>query len=145
MKDNSLVPSNEIQYTTVDGKPIDLSESTMGGPVSNTYNDGKGVAVFEDPIECIEENAFCDCSSLEKVVFSSSDTEVYMSAFRGCVSLKAIYVPKDSVEHLEAITDSKEPYDEDENAEEAECYKLPSYEYEDDEEDEDDQEDVPAI
>ena len=42
------------------------------------------------------------------------------------------------VEHLEAITDSKEPYDEDEGAEEAECYKLPSYEYEDDEEDEDD-------
>lgn len=98
-----------------------MSESTLGEPVYNTYNDGKGVAVFEDHIECIEENAFeycetlqkivipssvteigddafCDCSSLEKVVFSSSDTEVSMSAFRGCVSLKAIYVPKDSVE-----------------------------------------------
>lgn len=45
------------------------------------------------------------------------------------------------VEHLEAITDSKEPYDEDEDAEEAECYTLPSYEYEDDEENEDDWED----
>ena len=75
-----------------------MSESTLGELVSNTYNDGKGVAVFEDPIECIEENAFEYCETLQKIVIPSSDTEVSMSAFRGCVNIKAIYVPQGCVD-----------------------------------------------
>lgn len=93
MKENSLVPSNEIWYTTVDGKPIDLSESTMGEPVSNTYNDGKGVAVFEGPIECIEESAFEYCRTLQKIVIPESVIEIGAYAFDGCVNLEEIFIP----------------------------------------------------
>ena len=36
--------------------------------------------------------------TLQKIVIPSSDTEVSMSAFRGCVNIKAIYVPQGCVD-----------------------------------------------
>ena len=49
MKESSLVPANEIWYTTTDGKTI---KGRMDTPKkSNTYKkDGKGVIVFKEPI-----------------------------------------------------------------------------------------------
>ena len=61
MKDNSLVPSNEIWYTSVDDKPIDLPRSTQDMIVSNTYNDGKGVIVFKNEVVEIKGSAFEGC------------------------------------------------------------------------------------
>lgn len=98
MKDNSLVPANEIWYTTVDGKPIDLSDSTLGEPISNTYNDGKGVAVFEDPIECIEESAFECYDTLQTIVIPEGVTEIGMRAFCSCTALKTIVIPSSVTE-----------------------------------------------
>ena len=57
-QDKSLVPANEIWYTTVDGKPIDSPRSTRHITVSNTYKDGKGVIVFDEPVVKIGECAF---------------------------------------------------------------------------------------
>ena len=70
-----------------------MSESTLGKPVSNTYNDGKGVAVFEDPIECIEENAFEYCETLQTIVIPERVTEIGAYAFDGCVNLEVIFIP----------------------------------------------------
>ena len=48
MIDNSLVPANEIWYTTTDGKTIKCS---IAAPKeSNTYKKGKGVMAFSIPI-----------------------------------------------------------------------------------------------
>ena len=83
MKDVFLIPANEIWYTTVDGKPIELSVYTTEQTVSNTYKEGKGVIVFEEPIVEIRLSAFNDCTSLQKVVIPSSVTEIGWYAVRG--------------------------------------------------------------
>ena len=75
-----------------------MSESTLGKPVSNTYNDGKGVAVFEEPIECVEENAFECCTGLQEVFIPSSVTSIGDCAFEECDNLKAIYVSESKVD-----------------------------------------------
>ena len=93
MKENSLVPANEIWYTTVDGKPIDLSNSSLEEPVSNTYNDGKGVLVFDEPIEYIDQSAFEDCVTLRKIVIPEGVETIYDGAFAGCTGLEEVVVP----------------------------------------------------
>ena len=58
MTDYSLVPANEIWYTTTDGKAIELSATTEEKTVSNTYKDGKGVIVFKEPLTVIKVDYF---------------------------------------------------------------------------------------
>ena len=55
MTDNSLVPANEIWYTTIDGECIRWDDIFM---VSNTYKEGKGVIVFDEPIVEIGKESF---------------------------------------------------------------------------------------
>ena len=52
MTDNSLVPANEIWYTTIDGECIRWDDIFM---VSNTYKEGKGVIVFDEPTSSLTE------------------------------------------------------------------------------------------
>ena len=47
MIDNSLIPTNEIWYTTIDDEPIKLIGRINKKIVSNTYKEGKGVIVFK--------------------------------------------------------------------------------------------------
>ena len=73
MKDDSLVPVNEIWYHTVDEERIRWDDIFM---VSNTYHEGKGVIVFDEPIVEIGEEAFRNCTSLCEVIIPSSVTEI---------------------------------------------------------------------
>ena len=75
MIENSLVPANEIWYTTTDGKTI---KGGMNMPKkSNTYKkDGKGVIVFKEPVVEIGKQAFYNCSTLQEIVIPEGVTTI---------------------------------------------------------------------
>ena len=73
MIDNSLVPANEIWYTTIDDEPIKLIGRINKKIVSNTYKEGKGVIVFKEPVVEIRERDFGSCKSLREIAIPSPD------------------------------------------------------------------------
>ena len=93
MTDYSLVPANEIWYTTTDGKAIELSATTEEKTVSNTYKDGKGVIVFKEPLTVIKVDYFADCETLQEVVIPSGVNEIEWHAFKNCTGLHEIFIP----------------------------------------------------
>ena len=90
MIDNSLVPANEIWYTTIDDEPIKLIGRINKKIVSNTYKEGKGVIVFKEPVVEIRERDFGSCKSLREIAIPSSVTEIGKGAFEGCEMLNSI-------------------------------------------------------
>ena len=94
MKDNSLVPADEIWYTTVDGKTI---KGCMEGTekYSHRYrkNEGKCVITFYHPIKEIKHEAFKGCTSLKEIVLPEGVTEIWSRVFQGCTSLQEIILP----------------------------------------------------
>ena len=51
--------------------------------------------VFGDQVTKVPDYFFCDSSSLQSVVFSSSVEDIGEGAFRGCINLKTIIMPED--------------------------------------------------
>ena len=108
MIDNSLVPANEIWYTTIDDEPIKLIGRINKKIVSNTYKEGKGVIVFKESVVEIRERDFGSCKSLREIAIPSSVTSIRVPTFSGCSNLTEITVkesnPKyDSREGCNAI------------------------------------------
>ena len=93
MTDNSLVPTNEIWYTTVNGKAIKLRAATQKKIISNTYAEGKGVIVFTEPVTGIEEGDFANCKNLQEIVIPSGATYIDSRAFKNCTGLREIFIP----------------------------------------------------
>lgn len=100
MKDNSLVPANEIWYTTTDGKPLEIGGFSQK-MVSNIYKEGKGVIVFTEPIATIAwddnsftyRSAFLRCANLQEVVIPKGVISIGEGAFLGCSSLGVVHLP----------------------------------------------------
>ena len=92
MKDCSLIPANEIWYTTTDGEPIKLNGAIKKKTISNTYKEGKGVIVFKEPVVEIRQKDFGDCKSLCEIAIPSSVTLIRVPAFSGCSNLTKIMV-----------------------------------------------------
>lgn len=111
---------NVIYYTTTDGEVIEPQNTRSFGAdlVSNTYENGRGVMVFDGPVTIIPYGAFerCstlssirlpatvrtigefsfdNCSSLVSILMGRNVREIGQAAFQGCSSLEAITFPEE--------------------------------------------------
>lgn len=95
--DNSgvRIDSNRIiVYTTLDGKTIGMS--TPFAPVkSNTYSNGKGLLIFEEPINYIGNYSFYLNKKLTRIIIPNSVIEIGKNAFGNCEALTCIMLPND--------------------------------------------------
>lgn len=74
--------SKQILYTTTDENII--SPSTQGfyeNIVSNTYENGQGIILFDAPVTEIREQAFANCFTLATIKIPSSVTKIGSSVF----------------------------------------------------------------
>lgn len=134
----ALQPRNEIWYTSTDGKIVE-PDLSVGKPaltlLSNTYENGKGVLVFEEDLETIPFGIFSFCKTLESVVFPEGVIVVNNAVFEYCENLVSVRFPStvtqlggwlfhdcfnlESVNIPEGVTKIEE-------ATFAQCYKLPT-------------------
>ncbi|MBO5716730.1 MAG: leucine-rich repeat protein [Alistipes sp.] len=101
-------PSDEIWYTTTDGKIVDISPAKFRSVKSNTYSNGKGVIKFTSELYAIGEAyimgdnvtqiILTDLENLETITIpddagfaTSAWNPVPTNPFKGCPNLKHIY------------------------------------------------------
>ncbi|MBQ3204536.1 MAG: leucine-rich repeat protein [Alistipes sp.] len=113
--DEFEIPNNEIWYTTNDQNIIIPTDSA--GIISNDYDRGLGVIVFDRDLSVIKQgvlsdqprlvkvnipnsvhkinsSAFINCTSLIKVTIPNKVNRIYERAFEGCSSLVQLIIPK---------------------------------------------------
>ena len=85
----------KIYYTSSYGNVVTPSETNVFGAniVSNTYEDGKGVIMFDNSVTSIGSYAFGECSSLTSIIIPNSVTSIGQDAFYSCSSLTEIVIP----------------------------------------------------
>ena len=88
--------SNEIFYTSDDGKIVTPMDVFGGLILSNTYDNGVGVITFDRPITGVGNYAFSGCYRLTSVTIPDSVTSIGEKAFSSCERLTSITIP-DSV------------------------------------------------
>ena len=82
----------KIVYTSTDNavvKPY-LATAFDAEIVSNTYENGVGIILFDNPITKVGDEAFCDCSTLKSITFPDSVTELGGWALFGCACLENV-------------------------------------------------------
>ena len=86
---------DRIYYTSSDGNIVTPYSPTVfdANIVSNTYQDGQGVIIFDSPVTSIGKYAFYKCSSLTSITIPNSVTSIGGGAFSGCSSLTSVTIP----------------------------------------------------
>ena len=95
IEQNSIVdPNSTILYTSSDGKVVTPYSKTSFGAnmLSNTYENGQGIIIFDASITSIGGSAFYDCSSLTSVTIPDSVTSIGKYAFEDCTSLTSVTI-----------------------------------------------------
>ena len=89
-----VVPNNQIWYTSSDGDVVKPNNTNDFGAkiISNTYNNGKGVIIFDGDVTSIGSSAFYYCKSLTSVNIPDSVTKIGYRAFWGCGSLTSVTI-----------------------------------------------------
>ena len=92
---NKKVPETwKIYYTSFDGSVIEPSPNSSdpfnANIISNTYEGGKGVIIFDGELTAIGDSAF-EGQGLTSITIPESVVEIGVGAFTGCGSLTAIY------------------------------------------------------
>ena len=89
------IPTNEIWYTSTDGKIVTpyYPDAFGANIVSNEYENGKGIIRFDEPITSIGYGAFAECSTLTNITIPDGVTFIDDYVFFKCSSLTNITVP----------------------------------------------------
>ena len=91
---DTTVPSNQIHYTSTDGKVITPYSTNAFGAniVSNTYSNGKGVITFDGKVTKIGDYAFYQYGNptLSSLRMPDSVTEIGYYSFSNCENLTSI-------------------------------------------------------
>ena len=90
------IPSDEIWYTSSDGKIVEPSLAIgQGWPniISNTYKNGKGIIKFASNITGIVANAFYNQNTLNSIIMPDGITFIDGASFYGC-SITSIIIPE---------------------------------------------------
>ncbi len=98
------VPDNEIWYETVSGDPVvpfngrtdfwQGASSSAAVLVSNTYEDGKGILLFDRPLKLQDANAFEGVTDLKSIRLPNTITTLNSRGFYGCTALQSVSLPK---------------------------------------------------
>ena len=94
-------PKNEIWYTSKDGTIVEPNESLKryisqvfgANIVSNTYEDAKGVIVFDADVKYIGMMAFKNNCNLTSISLPEDVTVINKTSFYGCTNLSSITIP----------------------------------------------------
>lgn len=89
--------ASKIYYTSKDGNIVEpKADADWGGAqiVSNTYENGQGVIVFDNIVTKIGSHAFEHCSLLTDITIPESVIEIGEYAFAGCESLTGLNIPE---------------------------------------------------
>ncbi|MBR5206772.1 MAG: leucine-rich repeat protein, partial [Alistipes sp.] len=93
---NDTIENHKIYYTTSDNQKLfpNNTEPKIFNAilVSNTYENGVGVLLFDDTVTAIGELAFSDCDSLTSVTIPDSVTTIGEGAFKDCSSLTSVTI-----------------------------------------------------
>lgn len=87
------IPSNEIWYTSTDGKKIkpDYGDGFKHIAKSHKFKNGKGVIVLKDGVT--ELKNFSHYSSLKTLIIGDCITSIDYTTFRACEQLESIELP----------------------------------------------------
>lgn len=86
----ALHPANNmIWYTSTDGDVVNPDNPNAFGAaiVSNTYENGTGVIIFDGDVTAVGKTAFYQCSTLLEITLPNSITSIGDWAFSGCINL----------------------------------------------------------
>ena len=91
-----IQPLNEIWYTSTDCEIVTPYNANVFGAniISNTYENGKGVIIFDGYVTSIGDAAFYRCSSLVSITIPENVTSIGWCAFMTCTSLTSITIPE---------------------------------------------------
>lgn len=88
----------KIWYTSTNSavvQPYRTGSTYYGASiVSNTYNDGQGIILFDNCVIKIGDYAFWYCTALSSITIPDSVTSIGDHAFENCTSLSSITIPE---------------------------------------------------
>ena len=91
----SIIPSNQIWYTTNDSNKIFPAEQSFGALIiSNKYENGRGVITFDDNINIIKSRTFQSYTTLTSVTIPDGVTSIGDSTFSNCSALVSVTIPE---------------------------------------------------
>lgn len=90
-QDKTVPPNNEVWYTTTDGNITTPRYTNMGANlVSNTYENGKGVMVFDGDVTKAKSSSFQGDATLKTITLPNSLTLIDSAAFYNCPNLTTV-------------------------------------------------------